>query len=89
MATYTGYDGYNPDEAARVKRLRETADMLNQTSAAPRPIRHWSQGVQQLAQALMARQAGERADAAETAYSDNVKRAAEMAINTAIPGDAS
>ena len=38
---------------------------------------------------MLANKANERADAAETAYSDNKKRAADMLLNAVAPGDAS
>lgn len=88
-AGYAGYQGYDPAEEARVKRLRETANMLDQSASQQRPIRHWTQGVAQLAEAWLAKDAGREADAAETAYSDNRKKAADMLLNAVAPGDAS
>jgi len=91
MAGYQGATSYQGYDENSVKRQRAIADALTQRSLQDRgaPVQHWTQGVARLAEALMARQAGDRADKAETAFSDNRKKAADMLINAVAPGDAS
>lgn len=82
---YAGYTGYNE---ASVKRQREIADALMARSLQQRgqPIQHWTQGAAQLAEALMARQADDRATKAESAYTDSRKKIADALLSSAFPG---
>ena len=79
MASYSGYD------TEAIKRSRAMADALFARTQQDRPIRHWSQGVAQLAEALIARQAGEKADAAEKAYKTNQQQMADALLGNTFP----
>lgn len=80
-----GYQGYTGYDDAAIKRQREMADALMQRAQAPRKIEHWTQGVQQLAEALFARQAGDKADTAEKVYTDHRKEVADQLFGQAFP----
>lgn len=85
MATgYQGYVGYGDPEKMRVDRARQLAEMLQQgaTDTSPKSL---PEGIAQLGKAWIASQAGQRADAAEQAYSDNQKKAFNLLTGQMFP----
>ena len=82
MAGYAGYQGYDPERGA-VDRKRQLADLLQQRAMETGP-KSFAEGISQIGQALIARSAMGDADAAETAYSDNRKKAADMLLKDRI-----
>lgn len=86
MTEYRGYAGYGTDEA-KAKRLRGMADLLTQQSMTDRfaPVQHWTQGLGRIAEALAANNLSQQADAAESAYADNRKKATDLLISQIYP----
>jgi len=81
---YQGAQGYDPERGA-VDRKRQLADLLQQRAMETGP-KSFAEGISQIGQALLARGAMQSADTAETAYSDNRKKAADALISTMYPG---
>lgn len=81
----TGYQGYTGYDDESVRRQRAMADALMQRSQQPRKIEHWTQGAAQLAEALLARQAMDKADASEKSYKTNQQQIADALIGNAFP----